>query len=680
MKFGNPGFLFALFLLAIPVIIHLFHFRKIKTIYFTNVRFLKQVQQQSQSYNRLKHLLILISRLLALAFLIFAFAKPYFPSLNKNEAGDKIVSIYVDNSFSMESTAEVGSLFEQAKKNASEIALAYKQTDRFLLLTNDFETKHQRPVTRDNFLTLLDEVSISPGFKNITQVLERQKKSLNETEQANKIAFLISDFQESFINQTAANINDTIIVYNWIKLNPQTTTNLSIDSVWFSKPARALNVADELQVYINNQNTISLENASLNLLMDGQQKAMENFSIGADSSINKSLSFILSKAGKYASSVQVKDYPITYDDTLYFAFDIAENTLIYEIKGSESNSAISAFLSSRTEFKTTSAAQEAIDFQQLNSNNLIVLNGIASVSTGLEAELVKASKNGVNIVLFPAENLDLTSFNKLSLTLGIPEFTALQKQKIRCDYINLKGTIYSDVFEKVPDNIDLPNTNSYFGLNKTKLYREQKHLALQNGDVFFAEYQNGNATVFVFTSPLKSEISNFTQHGIFAPTLYKIATNSGNQQQLSYTIGKNEPIKTKQINLGNEATYNIKSLDKSVEFLPEHRNIDGRTEIYVSDQIKKAGIYALYQSDSLLQYLAFNYNRNESKTKFATEVQLNEKMREWGISKGNIIQLDNSDASLAISRLSEGEQIWHWFIIFALIMLIVETLFIRYLK
>jgi len=82
----------------------------------------------------------------------------------------------------------------------------------------------------------------------------------------------------------------------------------------------------------------------------------------------------------------------------------------------------------------------------------------------------------------------------------------------------------------------------------------------------------------------------------------------------------------------------------------------------------------------LLQYLAFNYNRNESKTKFATEAQLNEKMREWGISKGNIIQLDNSDASLAISRLSEGEQIWHWFIIFALIMLIVETLFIRYLK
>lgn len=680
MKFGSPGFLFALFLLAVPVIIHLFHFRKIKTVYFTNVRFLKQVQQQSQSYNRLKHLLILISRLLALAFLIFAFAKPYFPSLNNNSSGDKIISIYLDNSFSMESTAEVGSLFEQAKKNASEIAMAYKQTDRFLLLTNDFETKHQRPVTRDNFLTLLDEIAISPASRNLSQVLERQKKSLNEAEQKNKVAFLISDFQTSFINQTAESINDTIVEYNWIKLNPQTNTNLSIDSVWFTKPARTLNVADEIQVFINNQNPASLENASLNLLMNGQQKAMENFSIGADSSMNKSMSFILSKAGKYASSVQVKDYPITYDDTLYFAFDIAENTLIYEVKGSEANDAISAFLNSRGEFKTTSANQEAIDFQQLNTNNLIVLNGISTVSSGLEAELTKASKNGVNIVVFPAENLDLSSFNKLSSNLGIPEFTTLQKQKIRCDFINLKGSIFSDVFEKVPDNIDLPNTNAYFGLNKTKLYREQKHLGLQNGDVFFAEYQNSSSTVFLFTSPLKSENSNFTQHGIFAPTLYKIASNSGNQNQLNYTIGNREPIKTKQINLGTESTFTIKSADKSIEFLPEHRNIDGRTEIYVNDQIKKSGIYELYQGDSLIQYLAFNYNRNESKTQFATEAQLNERLKALAISKGNVIQLDNSDASVAITRLSEGEQIWYWFVILALLMLILETLFIRFLK
>lgn len=680
MKFGSPVFLFALFLLAIPVIIHLFHFRKIKTIYFTNVRFLKQVQQQSQSYNRLKHLLILISRLLALAFLIFAFAKPYFPSLNNNAAGDKIISIYVDNSFSMESTAEVGSLFEQAKKNASEIAMAYKQTDRFLLLTNDFESKHQRPVTRDNFLSLLDEMNISPSFRSLSQVLERQKKSLTEAEQNNKIAFLISDFQTSFIGQTSANINDTAIEFNWIKLNPQTSTNLFIDSVWFSKPARSLNIADELQVDINNQNTASLDNAALNLMMNGQQKAMESFSIGADSSMTKTLGFIIPKAGKYASSVQVKDYPITYDDTLFFAFEIAENTLIYEIKGSESNAAISAFLSSRNEFKTISATQEAIDFQQLNNNNLIVLNGIATVSSGLEAELIKANKNGVNLVIFPAENIDLSSFNKLCTSIGIPEFSAIQKQKMRCDYINLQGSIYNDVFEKVPDNIDLPNTNAYFGLNKTKLYREQKHLGLQNGDVFLAEYQTGTSSIFVFTSPLKSEISNFTQHGIFAPTLYKIAANSGNQHQLNYTIGSNLPIKTKQINMGNGATFNIKSMDKTVEFLPEHRNIDGRTEIYVRDQIKKSGIYELYQGDSLIQYLAFNYNRNESNTQFASEAQLNEKLKSLGISKGNVIQLDNSDASVAITRLSEGEQIWHWFIVLALLMLILETLFIRFLK
>src|SRR3954467_10394129 len=99
MVFLQPLFLWALAAVSVPVIIHLFNFRRFKKIYFTNVRFLQEIKQDTRSRSRLKHLLILIARLLALAFLVFAFAQPFIP-LSKSSnvtTGTKHVSIYIDN-------------------------------------------------------------------------------------------------------------------------------------------------------------------------------------------------------------------------------------------------------------------------------------------------------------------------------------------------------------------------------------------------------------------------------------------------------------------------------------------------------------------------------------------------------------------------------------------------------
>src|SRR5438067_8955345 len=102
MSFLYPSFLFALIALAIPVIIHLFNFRRYKKILFTNVRFLTNIEQESKSRNRLRQLLLLLLRLLALACIIIAFAQPFLPQKKKMvNPGRNFISVYLDNSFSM---------------------------------------------------------------------------------------------------------------------------------------------------------------------------------------------------------------------------------------------------------------------------------------------------------------------------------------------------------------------------------------------------------------------------------------------------------------------------------------------------------------------------------------------------------------------------------------------------
>ncbi|WP_199897936.1 BatA domain-containing protein, partial [Flavobacterium sp. B17] len=85
--FLYPAFLFAMLSLAIPVIVHLFNFREYKKVYFSNVQFLKEVQEQQASHRNLKERLILAARLLALAFLVLAFARPYIPGRQKMNVG-----------------------------------------------------------------------------------------------------------------------------------------------------------------------------------------------------------------------------------------------------------------------------------------------------------------------------------------------------------------------------------------------------------------------------------------------------------------------------------------------------------------------------------------------------------------------------------------------------------------
>jgi len=101
MEFLHPSFLWALLALAIPIIIHLFHFRRFKKVLFTNVKFLQEIKEETSSRSKVKNLLVLLSRLLAVAALVLAFAQPYIPQGKDIKKGNSAVSIFVDNSYSM---------------------------------------------------------------------------------------------------------------------------------------------------------------------------------------------------------------------------------------------------------------------------------------------------------------------------------------------------------------------------------------------------------------------------------------------------------------------------------------------------------------------------------------------------------------------------------------------------
>lgn len=705
MSFLFPSFLFALSAIAIPIIIHLFNFRKFKTVYFSNVRFLKEVKEETQAKSKLKHLLVLASRILAITFMVFAFAQPFIPAENNQlQTGDKAISIFIDNSFSMEAINENGTLLDEAKKHALEITSSFKPSDRFQLLTIDFEGRHQRFVNKEEFATLVEEIKISPATRNISEIISRQTDALQTIQVNNKISFIISDFQKSNFNingtDTFHKKNDSSILFNFVAVRAAERGNVFIDSCWFETPVRQFDQVEKLHVHIKNVSDKDLENNSIKLFINDVQKTPGSFNVDKMSDTEVVLTFTVKKTeasanyGNKSNSkimhcrVELNDFPITFDDTFYFSFELAKNIPVLCINASDKNIKTSEspylnkLFAADSLFNFKNAKEDNLDYSTLSGNKLIVLNELKTISSGLAQELKRFMSNGGSVLIFPNPDSDLNTYKDFLISVKANYYQQLDTLITKVDKINLDDLIYKEVFDKktfTGGNLYLPIVNKHYTFSKTTKSNEEYLLKLQNGDAFLSKYEVEKGKLYLSAAPLQTNFSNFTKHALFVPTLYQIAIFSQNTQPLSYTIGDNSIVESGAV-MTDKKMLHIKSLNTNFDFIPEYKIINSKTEINVHNQITASGNYNLFDDQDLLTGFAFNFNRVESDLKCLNDDELKEQVNNNNLKNIIVLNTDSKNLKEYLSEVEQGKKLWKFCIILALLFLAAEVVLIRFMK
>jgi hypothetical protein len=684
MSFTYPAFLFALSAIAIPIIIHLFNFRKFKTVYFSNVRFLKEVKQETQAKSKLKHLLVLAARILAIIFLVLAFAQPYLPVENKKVIlGDKAISIFVDNSFSMEAVNKNGTLLDEAKKKALEILSAYKPTDQFQLLTNDFEGKHQRLVSKEEFADLLDEVKISPASRSLQDIVSRQSDLLEQSETRNRTAFILSDFQKSLADVSQIK-NDTSVKFNFIPLSAAEKSNVYIDTCWFETPVRQFGQVEKLHVRIRNVSEKMLENNSIKLFINDIQKTPASFRADKESDTEIILSFASKETGIQHCRIGIQDYPVTFDDQFYFSFEVSKNIPVLCISNTaeEQSPYLSKLFGEDSLFILSNAYENKLDYSTLGNNKLIVLNGLKNISSGLSQELKRFMDNGGSVLIFPGKESELNSYKDFLAASRANYFEKLDTVNTKVDRINLEHPIYKDVFDRKnfsAANLDLPKVGEHYSLSRTTRSNEEYLLKLQNGDVFMSAYEVGKGKLYLCAAGLDDDFGNFPKHAIFVPTLYKIGMYSQNTSPLFYTIGKDEAIECR-FTVTGEQVFHLKGMKNGFDIIPEHKAMDSKTMILVHDQVKDAGNYNVFADKDLVTGVAFNFNRKESDLNCFSADELKEQMNTFNLMNFNVLENTEQNLSLSLRELEQGKKLWKLCLVMALIFLAAEVLLLRFMK
>ncbi|HTD99740.1 MAG TPA: BatA domain-containing protein [Mucilaginibacter sp.] len=674
MHFLYPAFLFALLSLAIPVIIHLFNFRRYQKVYFSNVQFLKEIQEQQASRRNLKERLILACRLLALTFLVLAFTKPYVPGKNiANTGRQHVVSIFVDNSYSMQTLNKEGTLLDEAKRRAKEIASAYNINDRFQLLTQDFEGKHQRLLSRDEFNDAVGMVKISSQSRDLQQIINRQQSLLNTRHDAIRSAYIISDLQKNITAAKAVKI-DSGIHFNLVQLKASELPNVAVDSVWLLTAVHRPGESERLVIKLHNYAGEKAEKVPLKLMINGSQKALGSFTIDPRSVQNDTLAFSGLQAGWQRGEVQLQDNPVTFDNQFYFTFNVKQQMPVLLIDGGTINPFLKAVFDADPFFSAKRVTDGNVDYAALGTYPLVVLSDVKTMSTGLAQQLKTYVAKGGTLVVFPSADADLASYKSflLPMNAGYPEKLITAETKVAA--INLQNQVFKNIFESYPENPDLPVVKEYYQLSSAANSRGENLMELPGKQTFWAGYNSGRGKVYVSAVPLSDDFSNLPRHALLVPVMFRIALLSGHDQPLFYTIGEDESIEVPRVQ-SNEKQI-LKLVKGSQGIIPDVRQQEGSTLLYVSDQLQETGNYELKKQDSTLSVLAFNDNRKESDMSYLTIAD----MKEIFPQAGTVLQPGQGSLKGEVSELNFGLQLWKLCIILALIFLAVEILLIRFYK
>ena len=668
MRFLNPNFLWALLLIIVPIIIHLFYFRRYKKIYFSNTNFLNEIKDEQATRNKLKHLLVLLSRILAIIFLVLAFAQPFIPNNKQIKQVKKLVSIYLDNSFSMGAEGSGVLLFDEAKETAKKIFESYSERNSFQILSNDFEAKHQRIVSKSEALDLLEDIKITAAYQQKEDIVSKQLNVSNKFKDE-KIFYQLSDFQQ--VNGLFD--ADTLNSFNLIKLQPTTVRNLSIQNVEFENPVFLKDQSNKLLVTIKNQSKEE-KSGSFQLSINGVQKSLGNYTIAPNAETTDTLSFTINEKGWNKGEITLNDYPLIFDDDFYFTFFVEDKIKVYSIYEGNTNSFIKAVFSSNEQVDYKEDKVSNIDYKQIENQHLVVLSNIKSIPTGLINELQTFVEAGGQLFITPNENLDINSYNQLLQKLQAGKILNINKSERKVTDINTEHILFDDIFMEKPKQLDLPKVAVYLNLSNT--INQEPIMSFSDRNPFLSVTNSGKGKVYVLSSPLGSAYSNFTSQAIFAPLVYKMAVLGVKSNAISFPLSTNTKVTLNKLPKDAEATLSIKNED--IELIPQKSIYNGLLQLQFPTKGLKSGFYEVKSNTGDYEaFIALNYDREESLLNYYSK----EEIEQHFVSSSNVKVLDNNLAQISenVKLLENGKSYWKLCVILALLFLAIEILILRFL-
>jgi len=641
MQFLYPQVLYGLFALAIPIIVHLFQLRRFKPEPFTNVVFLRKLIVSSRKSSRLKKWLSLITRLLIISCLVFAFAQPYFPN-PEQKTKNKQISIFLDNSYSMSLNGEVTSLFNQAKEELLELL---PKNETYNLSTHNESFKNLRT---EDLKSLIYDINYTSNPLDLNSILTRTESLFNTSSTTSENELIVlSDFQN--LKEEDSLKLDKTFNYHFVKYNAQAKINFSIDTVFLETSADENALKFKISCSENTSQSLPVS------IYDGE-RLLSKISLDFENTNEQTYLLNLEEENILNGRLSIVDKGLSYDNNLFFTIKKPDPIEVLVISEKASPYLDKIFNNQRFNYKQ--ALINDLEYEDINSADVVILNELKDFPKTLNIAIENYSETNKVLCIIPNKTINLTSYNGLFSNLNLSPFNSAINTSIKLTNINFDHPLFEGVFTENVENFDYPGFDSYYqSANPEKALSFSNNLPLLESKDKTYRY---NASI--------EGNSNFKQSPLIVPVFYNMALKSQNKQKLYLENGDDYTLKL-SADMNQDDVISLAKDDFS--FIPR-QEINGR-EIRFSfkEYPEDAGHYAVINSKSdTLSIVAFNPNRKESSLDY---LELS------GLT--NINTYSNfSDYTQSFYETYNIESLWKWFVVLALIFMIIELLLLRFIK
>lgn len=691
MTFLNPLVLFGLIAASIPIIIHLLNLRRLKVVEFSSIQFLKEMQKNKMRRIKIKQLLLLILRTLAIVFLVLSFSRPTLKNVNLAGLGSEVKNtmvIFIDDTPSMSVVDKNGEYLSQAKKIAMRILEMSEEGDEIYLIKfselNPLREKYE-PTSKSLALKQIESLEISDVSKNFMEMFISLSKILEQSKNLAKEVYVLTDFQKSNVPsiEQLKNIKlDRVIDSNtriyFFRIGEKDCFNVSVDSISVVTKIFEINKPLSVSAIISNNSSESASNVSSELYLNDKKIAQKGIDLSRIASGIFTFSGQIKDYGFNSGRLEIEDDDFAKDNVRYFNFYVPEKIKVLMVSENPSdlvfiNLVLSQTLDENSEpiFSITQTTTQFFNsYKPENFDVLIISSPEKIFNLNLLKDFIQ--KGGTAIIL-PGENSTSTAFNKALEQLGLNQIEGVSGSKesktsfTRFKKLEFGHPIFSGIFsEKTPERIESPKI--FFSFNYKPTLNGKEIITLENNYSFLCEEKIGAGSVLLFSSAMSLNWNEFPLKPIFAPLINRITLYSNSfNSDLTFIAGEEAQIKLKR-------TYNDLRLiepDGKELIISQDTNKDGLVNL---GRLEKIGNYKLMSKDELIGIVSVNIDKKESILQKLDESVLRDfNKSSFPDGRLKVLSADVNPTEI-IKQERYGTELWKLFLILVLICLVFEMI------
>lgn len=697
MSFLNPFFLFALLTVAVPLLIYLLNVRKPKKVRFSTLTFFDSLKSTALKRIRIKRWLLLLIRSLAILALVLAASRPFLPPeygwASNNQP--KAIGIVIDNSPTMNRVDRNGPYLEQAKTAVRDILSIAADDDRILMDVTNGTSLNVPMISQRAAVNRLEDIQTVNGGNYLLDRLQSVSERLIEADEPNKILYLVTDGQQSQFSQInngespIENINVQVL-----KIGDGDAINIGFEEVSIEYGGITESSNLQLRSTLRNAGHQTASNQFISLLKDGELITQQSFNLDSGAEQDFLFDIPLTVQDSLRIELLIEGDELSFDNRYYAAVELPEEKNILVFNEGPATSDFQSYLVPMLEIASEESGRLNIQFgninnfqvSELNQYDAIILDGIRRIPDYLSESLIDHVQAGAGLLFMPAANGDVTSYNRLLNFSNSGRYTNVIGSYGSFEPVDRMAEpaeghpIMDQMFEKSEDEeirLNVPELFYYYEIETGNQTAGLTILQTRTGNPLLVENRVGNGKVIFSAIGSDPGWSNFPIKPFFAPLFFR--TTDYLVQGKEATLQVHELGSPFQITLENDAE-SVRLIKDGETILPEtNQTFRGVQITYPAVEWQPGWLEV--QAESQVKLFSVNQNAMESILDSFSEQDLSEKLSTL-FNSVYVVETGSDDAQLKneLELASFGREIWFWFVLIAIILLLLELLVARHYK